>query len=111
MAAFKALGISVTELKGLKPDEAFKLLADRMDGFADGAGKTAVAQQLLGKAGANLLPVMHDLAEVGDLQVKTTGEQARLADEYEKTLARLRKLLVQRDLEIDVMKEIAAKKW
>jgi putative transposase len=25
--------------------------------------------------------------------------------------ARLRRLLVQRDLEIDVMKEIAAKKW
>lgn len=89
IAAFKALGISVNELKGLKPDEAFKLIADRMADFADGAGKTAVAQQLLGKAGANLLPVMHDLAEVGELQVKTTAEQARLADEYEKTLVRL----------------------
>jgi putative transposase len=31
--------------------------------------------------------------------------------ETEQENARLRKLLVQRDLEIDVLKEIAAKKW
>ena len=31
--------------------------------------------------------------------------------ETEQENARLRKLLLQRDLEIDVMKEIAAKKW
>ncbi len=34
----------------------------------------------------------------------------RLKD-LEQENARLRKLVVQRDLEIDVMKEIAAKKW
>lgn len=31
--------------------------------------------------------------------------------EIERENARLRKLVVQRDLEIDVLKEIAAKKW
>ena len=39
-----------------------------------------------------------------------TGDVKRLK-ELEQENARLRKLLVQRDLEIDVMKEIAAKKW
>jgi lambda family phage tail tape measure protein len=88
-AAFEAIGISVKDLKGLKPDEAFELIARRMDEYADGAEKTAVAQKLLGKAGANLLPVMRDLAENGALQVKLTSEQARMADAYEKNLKRL----------------------
>jgi putative transposase len=39
-----------------------------------------------------------------------TSDVKRLK-ELEQENARLRKLLVQRDLEIDVMKEIAAKKW
>ena len=37
--------------------------------------------------------------------------QAKRLKALEQENARLRKLLVQRDLEIDVMKEIAAKKW
>ena len=39
-----------------------------------------------------------------------SSDVKRLKD-LEQENARLRKLLVQRDLEIDVMKEIAAKKW
>ena len=46
---------------------------------------------------------------------KRFGEMAtsdvKKLKELEQENARLRKLLVQRDLEIDVMKEIAAKKW
>lgn len=45
--------------------------------------------QLLGKSGANLLPVAKDLADVGEYQVKVTLEQAMVADEYEKNLVRL----------------------
>ena len=39
-----------------------------------------------------------------------SSDVKRLKD-LEQENARLRKLVVQRDLEIDVMKEIAAKKW
>lgn len=46
---------------------------------------------------------------------KKFGEMAssdvKRLKELEQENARLRKILVQRDLEIDVMKEIAAKKW
>ena len=46
---------------------------------------------------------------------KKFGEMAssdvKRLKELEQETARLRKILVQRDLEIDVMKEIAAKKW
>lgn len=88
-AAFNAIGISVKDLKGLKPDEAFQLIAQKMATYADGAEKTAIAQALFSKSGANLLPVMKDLADVGDLQIKVTAEQAAQANEYEKNLRRL----------------------
>ena len=88
-AAFNAIGMSVKDLKGQSPDQVFVTIAKRLAEYADGADKTAVAQQLLGKSGANLLPVMKDVADIGDLQVKTTGAQARMADEYEKNLVRL----------------------
>lgn len=88
-AAFNSIGISVADLKNKKPDEVFQLIAQKMANYADGAGKTAVAQQLLGKAGANLLPVMKDLADAGDLQVKMTDQQIAMANEYEKNLVRL----------------------
>ena len=39
------------------------------------------------------------------------GSDVKRLKDLEQENARLRRLLVQRDLEIDVMKEIAAKKW
>lgn len=87
--AFRAIGISTDELKGKKPDEMFLMIANRLATYSDGVGKTSVAQQLLGKSGANLLPVMKDLADVGVLQTKVTAEQAAMADEYEKNLVRI----------------------
>lgn len=88
-AAFKAIGINAAELKDLNPDDVFEKIAKRQAEYADGTGKVAVAQALLGKSGANLLPTMKDLAEAGDLQVKVTAAQASAADEYEKSQTRL----------------------
>lgn len=88
-AAFKSIGIGVADLQGKKPDEVFLKIAKSLDQYQDGAEKTALAQTLLGKAGANLLPVMNDLAATGEYQVKVTDEQARAADEYEKNVVRL----------------------
>ena len=89
-AAFSAIGIAVDELKGKGPEQVFKLIADRLATYQDGVEKTVIAQTLLGKAGANLLPVMKDLADVGDLQLKVTRAQAEAADELEKNQIRLK---------------------
>lgn len=88
-AAFAAIGISVKDLQGQSPDQVFALVAQRLAEYEDGASKVAVAQALLGKSGANLLPVMNDLAEQGGLQARVTAQQAEMADNYQKTLARL----------------------
>jgi len=39
------------------------------------------------------------------------ANEARRLKQLERENARLKKLLAERDLEIDVMKEVAAKKW
>jgi hypothetical protein len=65
VALFDALGISVTDARGeLKPtsvllDEVANLFAKT----ADGAGKTALAQDLLGRSGSKLIPVLNAGAE------------------------------------------------
>ena len=88
-AAFKALRLDPAEMRLLDTSDQLKLLADRLDEYEDGAGKTAIATQLLGKSGAQLLPYLKDLAASGDLVVKVTSEQAATAEEYEKNLKRL----------------------
>ena len=85
----KAIGLSLKDLQGLKTDEQFTKVAQAMGHYADGAGKTAAAQIILGKSGAQLLPLMKDLAEAGDLVAKVTMNQAKEADDLEKNIKRL----------------------
>jgi|GEM_PF-1095170 len=89
-ASFAAIGISVKDLAGKGPDEVFQMVAKALANYQDGAEKVVIAQNLLGKSGANLLPVLKDLADAGDLQVKVTAAQAQMADEYEKNQVRLK---------------------
>ena len=89
-ASFEAIGISVKDLEGKRPEQVFQTVSKALAEYQDGAEKVVIAQNLLGKAGANLLPVMKDLADAGDLQVKVTAEQAAQADELEKNQIRLK---------------------
>jgi hypothetical protein len=59
-----------------------------MEGFKDNANKTAVAVALFGKAGADLLPFLKELAGESGRQNILTAEQIRLADEYADSQAR-----------------------
>lgn len=87
--ALDAIGLSIVDLRKLDPAKAFELIAQKLAGFEDSAGKTAIALDIFGKSGAQLLPFMKDLAELGQLNSKTTREQAYLADEYSKNLLKL----------------------
>ncbi|MBC7601957.1 MAG: hypothetical protein H7255_04755 [Ramlibacter sp.] len=88
-AAFEAIGISTEDIKKKSPADTFLLISNQLAKYKDGAEKLVIAQILLGKAGANLLPVAKDLALVGEYVVKTTAEQAEQADRLEKNQIRL----------------------
>jgi len=85
----KAIGLNIDQLKGLRPDEQFDKVAKALNGFADGAGKSAAAQLILGKAGAQLLPFIKDYGELTEFNVKVTAKQAQQADDLEKDIKRL----------------------
>jgi hypothetical protein len=89
--ALQTLGLTARDSNGqLKDAGALYIeIANKLSGYADGAGKTAIAMTLLGKAGAEQIPVMNDFAEAQKYAVAVTDEQAAAADEYEKNLTRL----------------------
>ncbi|MGL6245649.1 hypothetical protein [Pseudomonas sp.] len=64
-ALFADIGVKVVDSAGkLKPvEKVFAEIAERFAGFKDGAGKTALAVDLLGKSGAKLVPVLNGGAD------------------------------------------------
>lgn len=88
---FKSLGVEVTDSSGKLRDsgEVMLDLAKKLDSMDSSTQAVATAQMLLGKRGAELLPFMQDLADIGELNAKVTSEMAAEADMYEKNLVRL----------------------
>ena len=88
---FKSLGVEVTDSSGKLRDsgEVMLDLAKKLDSMDSSTQAVATAQMLLGKRGAELLPFMQDLAEIGELNAKVTSVMAAEADLYEKNLVRL----------------------
>jgi hypothetical protein len=96
---FDALGISVKRADGsLKgSDEVLGEVAAKFAGFADGAEKTALAVNLFGKSGAQLIPLLNSGAE-GIEAMKSEAEQlglvldtdtSRAAEEFNDNLSRM----------------------
>lgn len=87
--ALRVIGLSVEELRAMKPADAMLEVAKALDQFEDGAGKVAVAIALMGKEGAKMLPFLKDLVNDGDAAGKITAEQAAQAEKLEKEWRRL----------------------
>lgn len=89
-AALKAIGLDFDAFQKMTPDERMRAVADAMNLFKDGAQKSAAAMILMGRAGAEMLPYLRDLAQTGDLVAKVTGEQAEQAHQFEAQLGKLK---------------------
>lgn len=89
-AAIASLGLNLKDFKALAPEDQISTISKSLAGFADGAGKTAVATALLGKSGAELLPFLKALEEQGGRQVILTAQQIAQADDYGDKQAKLR---------------------
>jgi hypothetical protein len=89
---FRALGVSATDGSGrLKSADAVMLeLAKSLQQFQPGVATTTALINLFGKAGANLAPVLNELAEKGTLAGKVTTEQGKQAHEFERQMAQLK---------------------
>lgn len=56
--ALDGLGLSIDQLRGLSPEEQFLRIADAMDRIADPTRKAAIAQEIFGRSGTALLPML-----------------------------------------------------
>lgn len=97
--AFNALGISVQNANGSlrSSDQVLIDVADKFARMEDGAQKTALAVQLFGRSGAEMIPFLNQgrsglsalTAEADRLGVTISGKTANAAGEFNDTLDRL----------------------
>jgi hypothetical protein len=98
--AFSRLGVSVTDAEGNLRSQADVMsdVADRFARMEDGATKTALAQEIFGRSGANLIPMLNQgsqgLRQMGDeaerLGLVFDQETAKAAEQFNDNLTRLR---------------------
>jgi hypothetical protein len=74
-AAFTKMGMSVDELKGMKMEDVMLKVADAFKSHANGAEKAALAQQLFGRAGQNLIPILN-MGREGIAQMMKVAQDA-----------------------------------
>lgn len=91
-AAFAALGVATRDASGnLRPTvDVLTDVAKALDLYEDGTNKTVIAQQLFGKTGASLLPLLKDLAGAERVAATVTSEQAAEAERLNVELGRLK---------------------
>jgi len=98
-AGFKAMGISVRDSAGnIRGADAVLLdIADRFEGYEDGANKVALATKSFGKSGADIIPVLNQGGDALRQQIAyykqhsgVTADAASKADEFNDTMADLK---------------------
>jgi hypothetical protein len=99
--AFAALGISVKSADGSLKSSSQVLteIAGKFAGYKDGAAKTAIAIQLLGRAGADLIPMLNQgadgmrdaMEEAKELGLVIDSQTSMAAENFNDNLNRLGK--------------------
>jgi hypothetical protein len=101
--ALTSLGISATDASGkLKStDQVMLEVADKFAKMEDGASKSAAAQALFGKSGADLIPLLNGGGKaITDLSATMTGAFAKGADSLNDKLAALQGKLLALGVQI-----------
>ena len=83
LKAFQALGITQEELRNKAPIDIFYQVADAFSSANDGAVKTDISMKLLGRSGAELIPVLNQgSTELKKFGASFTAEDAQKASEF-----------------------------
>ncbi len=90
--ALRALGLSSRDAAGnlRDPSEVLIEIAKRLQNYQDGANKSAIVTDLFGKSGANLLPVLNDLAENVDKFGSVSAASAAQASQFQDQMGLLK---------------------
>jgi ribosomal protein L12E/L44/L45/RPP1/RPP2 len=93
--AFRALGVSVTDTSGnLRPlNNVLDEVSKRFEETRDGTNKTAMAVQLFGRSGSELVPLLNNLREMSD-EARRTGnivstDFAKKSEQFNDSMTRM----------------------
>lgn len=90
-AAIARIGLSVSQLKALSPDEQFIAIAKGIQSIQDPAQQTLVAMELFGRGGAAILPTLKaKVDELANSTVIMSTEAVKALDDFGDGLGRLR---------------------
>lgn len=91
------LGLTYDDLKGKKPEEQFKIIISRMSLMTDHSKKLAIAQDIFGRSGSDLIPLINDYSnlteEMENLAVMT-DETIAAAERYKDAMTNLETAMV-----------------
>ncbi len=95
--AFDKLGLNIADLMAMSPEEQFWAISSALADLEDHTLKVAIAQEVFGRAGTQLLPMLEEGAEgiaamrqeAHDLGIIFDEEAAREAEEFKDSLTRL----------------------
>lgn len=101
ITAFKAIGISVDDLKGKNAGDVFRMIAERLEKVTDRSQRAAIEVALFGKAGAKLDNLLsgsqgrlNELSDAAErLGIVLSDEQIRKADQTADKIAALQTVL------------------
>jgi len=96
--AMELLGVNMDDVAGKSPEEQFRIMTEALAGVEDASKRSAIAQQVFGRAGTQLLPMLaagkQGLAdmrqEAHDLGIVFDQEGADSAAEYQDSLTKLK---------------------
>ena len=93
--AFADLGIASSDLQGLSPEKQFDLIAKRIAAIEDPTRRAALAQEVWGRAGTKLLPMLDNLEalkqEARDLGLVPTDQEVENAAKVTDAFNRLKR--------------------
>lgn len=95
---FEHLGLNVADLKAMKPEDAFMALMEALAGVENEMERAAHAQNLFGRAGTGLLPMLEDGVEglrrvrdeVYNLNLAMDMDTAKFAAEFLNNMGRIK---------------------
>lgn len=78
---FKAIGLTMKDLEGLSREDVFGKVIESLQNMSDDAEKAAAANDILGRAGMNLMPLLNQTAEETHALMEETEKYGMVMDD------------------------------
>jgi hypothetical protein len=87
--ALQAIGLSADELRRKDPGQALQDVAIALTSIPNSGERARLAFELFGRSAGDIIPLLQDINDAGELNVTVTGKQAEEAAKFQKAMSRL----------------------